>query len=148
MTLLKLRPAYHQFYVLDEAECAPYPEDICDADIQRGVKAAPFILAIYTTTEDEIDVALESPATSAVNTEDWEHIVEGPLDVPSGKLLVATPESYLPECPTIPVAPGAYRVVVCARGLAEGRRQEYVLKFLPSPLGEPRVIKNGRASAA
>jgi hypothetical protein len=42
MIALRLRPTYRQFYLLDAGECPLYPDDIEDADIQRGAKAVRF----------------------------------------------------------------------------------------------------------
>jgi hypothetical protein len=149
MTSLRLQPAYHQFYVFDEVECPLYPENIDETDIGRGVKAVPFLIAVYTQSEDEVDVAFDLHATGAAIQEDeWEHIVEAPLDVPSGSILVATPESHLTECPRVSLVPGSYRVFICCRRRAGSGREEYVLTFVPAHSAVLRVIKSGRPSAA
>jgi len=79
-----------------------------------------------------IEVSREPPALDA---DKWDHIVELPLPVPSGKLFFVASGGGTPITATIP--PGKYRARLSARGLVAGAGQNaghdsYRLQLWPS----------------
>ena len=143
MPTFNLRPDYRQFYLFDDGVRPPYPERITDLDLERGLKALPNLIAIYPIGDAELEINLEChDAEPQIDQSVWEHIVEGPLELPSGRIVVATPTSYLPDCMRIRVAPGPYRVRVAAVGV------RYVVSLWPSNGELVAVLKSAAQHAA
>jgi len=114
---LELFADYHQFYVLDSGVGQP-PEDYTDDDVQRRVKIAPSVLAVLAARNTTIPLLVEvhenDPGTSL---DDWDHIVECSLELPTGRLQVR-------ECSgaavlDLQVTPGAYHARVLFAGLGD-----------------------------
>ena len=146
---MRVRPAYHQIYLLDETESPPYPEQIDDADLDRRIKVIPFLLAIYTTSDEELEFDIKiTPAQDGDDELRWDHIVEAPLAIPSGKLIIATPESYLPDAPRVTVAPGIYCARVAGRGLNANGREQYLVSLSPVASDSVTIIKYAGPYAA
>ena len=138
----------HQYYLLDEQISAPYPEDITDADLARGFKAVPFLVAVYTSSDGSVEVQVErTDRAPALDDAAWLRIFECPLQLPSGRLVVAGPSSFLPECPRLDVPPGSYRARVSGRGFGEGSREEYLVSLWPSRDSVATVVKSANANA-
>lgn len=80
---------YHQFYLMD-AEGNPFmPEDWNDEDVQRRIKAEKHIVVIQTERNMIVPVDLEIVSSAPKeNFENWDHIAEASLDLPSGKLQI------------------------------------------------------------
>jgi hypothetical protein len=138
----------HQFYLLDEAISAPYPEHITDVDLIRGFNAVPFLVAVYTSSDETVEVQVErADRAPELDIADWLHVFECPLQLPSGCLVIAGPSSFLPGSPRLHVPPGSYRARVSGRGFGEGAREEYLVSLWPSSDVGATVIKSGNASA-
>lgn len=58
MTTLSFPAAYQQFYLFVEGGSPPCQEAVSDSDIQAGVKAIPYLVAIYPRSEDEVAVTI------------------------------------------------------------------------------------------
>jgi hypothetical protein len=147
MIALRLRPTYRQFYLLDAGECPLYPDDIEDADIQRGAKAVRFLVAVYSRSEDEVALSIVDGA-SELKAHEWEHIVEAPLELPSGTLIVATPETFLPDAQRISIEPGSYRVSIASRAAKSAAPEQFAVNFALSAPAPLRVLKDGGLPAA
>lgn len=141
---------YSQFYLLDGEIQPLYPEDISEQDVERRFKTIPNLVALYTVTPAEVTLTVDMiPSEPEQSLETWEHVVEVPLDLPSGLLLIAGCTDYLPDCPIVEVTPGAYAVRVHGRKLNGGDREEYLALLWPSTGIVPKVLKqqvatNGR----
>ena len=145
----KLRPDYRQFYLLDEGLSPPYPETITDLDLERGLKMAPNLIAIYSESDTELEITVECHgAEPQIDQSAWAHIVEGSLELPSGRILVATPTSYLPDCMRIRVTPGAYRVRVAAIGVRPGIGARCLVSLWPGTWAPVAVLKSAAQHAA
>jgi hypothetical protein len=142
MIALRMRPAYRQFYLLDAGECPLYPEDVEDADIQRGAKVARFLVAIYSRSEAEVALSIVDDV-SDIKAHEWEHIVEVPLELPSGTVIVATPETFLPDAQRISMEPGSYRVSIASRAAKSGAPEQFAVKFALSAPAPLMVLKDG-----
>lgn len=118
---------YNQFFLLDAEVQPPYPEGITEADIANRFKVAPNLLAIYTSGSSYVSLTIKQlPSAPPIESELWEHVVELPLELPSGRLAVAGCTDYLPECPEVKIAPGSYSVRIHGRGFGEDGKEEYL----------------------
>jgi hypothetical protein len=100
---------YNQFYLWDRG-CAPEaPVDYTDEDVRRRVKAGDHVVVIQPERNFTVPVAIEvHDCEPSLAEENWDHIAEASLHVPSGDLQVH-------ECTggvvaDFKVAPGWYRV--------------------------------------
>jgi hypothetical protein len=143
MPAFRIVADFHQFYLLDDQACPPYPEFISDIDVERRVKAVPNLIAVYALDDAEVAVDLE-PRENApqIDAAAWAHIVEASLDIPSGRIVIATTSSYLPKCPRVSVSPGSYRVRVAVACRTEGHRERYLISVWPGPAAPVAVIKS------
>ena len=140
---------HHQFCLFDDDVCPPFPEDITELDLQRRFKAAPNLVAVYTDEESEFEVAIEfSGSTPPIEYSAWAHIVEGPLNLPSGRVVLASPSSHLISCPRVEVLPGQYRVRVSAPIPAGGTHNRYLVNLWPSQDASIAVLKSAGQYAA
>ena len=145
----KLRPDYRQFYLLDEGLSPPYPEAITELDLERGLKTAPNLIAIYPDSDTELEIAIEChDAEPQIDQSACAHIAEGSLEVPSGRIVVATPTSYLPDCTRIRVTPGAYRVRVAAVVASPGTGARYLVSLWPGTWAPVAVLRSAAQHAA
>src|SRR5450631_3949629 len=134
MPAFRIAADNHLFYLLDDEACPLYPERINRIEVTRRVKAIPNLIAVYALDDVEVEVDLELYENAPqVDEAVLLHVVEAPLDVPSGRVVLATVSSYLPECPRVSVVPGCYRVRVAIARRSEGQREHYFISFWPSP---------------
>lgn len=100
---------YHQFYLWDRGMNPEAPVDYDDNDVERRIKTGLHVVVIQpgrnTTVPVEIEIHDSEPAYVV---DDWDHIAEASLEIPTGQLEVH-------ECTGGPVAefavtPGWYRV--------------------------------------
>jgi len=148
MPTFRVTAEAHQYYLLDEEISTPYPEDITDSDLARGFKAVPFLVAVYTSSDGSVEVHVErTDGAPPLDDAAWVRVFECPLQLPSGRLVVASPSSFLPDCPRLHVPPGSYRARVSGRGFGEGAREEYLVSLWPSRDSAATVIKSAKANA-
>ncbi len=100
---------YHQFYLMDAKEEPFALEDWTDEDVQRRIKTGKFIVVIQPERNMTVPVDLEIfDSEPEVDFENWNHIAEASLDLPSGKLQI---EECLGETKDILVLPsGLYKI--------------------------------------
>ena len=148
-TPISLRAAYRQLYLFDEVESPTYPEDITDLDLRARAKAVPNLVAIYTVSDGEVEIRIAWAAVPRPFDESmWSHIVEAPLAVPSGRIVVASPDSYLPDCARVAVPPGTYRVRIAGRGFGEAEQEQYWVSMWPDTATKVSVLKSAGPYAA
>lgn len=80
-----------------------------------------------------------------LDTDDWEHVVEVPLPVPSGRLAFEASGGGAPIETTVP--PAVYRARISCRGYRSGvgeieGAEEYLLQLWPAPEAEPALLKS------
>lgn len=133
---------YSQFYLLDGELQPPYPEDVTDQDLEQRFKVIPNLVAFYTVNPVHVMLSLElMPSEPIQNLETWEHVVEVPLDLPSGRLIIAGCTDYLPECPVVELAPGTYTVRTHARRGSDESHEEYLALLWLCAGRRERVLK-------
>jgi len=100
---------------------------------------------IAVGTHDTADVAVtieRLPAAPGAPDlkKDIEHMTEGSLSIPSGKLVAMGCTDYFPDAKRLAVGAGAYRVRVSHSGITKGKERIGVLLW-PAKMGEPNVLK-------
>jgi len=99
---------YHQFYLWDSAMNPAVPE-YSEDDIARRIKVGLHVVVIQPERSMVVPVEVEiHDCEPLVNLEEWDHVAEASLHLPSGNLQIH-------ECTGGPVAdfgvePGWYRV--------------------------------------
>jgi hypothetical protein len=110
---------YFQFYLQDDDELVG---DLSDAWTQEAVErllaVAPGVVGIGTARNMTVPVVVEVLGDEpAADFDAWEHVVEGGLELKSGRLVVAGCTDYFPGAARLPLAAGTYRVRMSCRGL-------------------------------
>ena len=106
---LELFADYHQFYLWDAGMNPSAPEDYIEADLQRRIKTGQHVVVIQPERNMTVPVQIEiHDANPSFVRDEWDHIAEASLHLPTGQLQVH-------ECTGSPVAdftvsPGWYRV--------------------------------------
>ena len=143
---------YHQFYLTDSEEHPNAPENYTDEDIQRRIKAEKYIIVIQPERNMTVPVELEVLDSHPSNEfEEWQHIAEASLVLPSGKLLI---EDFYGEIKdAIDLGSGIYRIRAYYGNLdklsfngLEGD-DHYKIIVWQAPFEEVKVLKlyeNGR----
>jgi hypothetical protein len=137
---------YFQFYVWDAGERPNPPEHFDDEDMQRRIKAAPFVVVIQPVRNMdvpvEIEVALSPPP---LVLEAWDHVAEASLELPSGRLEIH--ECTGGSIDILSVTPGSYRMRACFAGLASLSEDgldgddHYHIALWPAPVAPVEVLK-------
>jgi hypothetical protein len=111
---------YFQFYLQDEDERIGIG-DLSDAwtkeAAERLLAVAPGVVGIGTARNMTVPVVIEVlDHEPEADFDEWEHVVEGGLELKSGRLVVAGCTDYFPDAARLPVAAGTYRVRMSCRG--------------------------------
>lgn len=137
---------YHQFYLWDRDASPEAPTDYTDADIERRIKAAPHIVVIQPERNMDIPVTLEIFANEPeVNFDQWDHIAEASLKLPSGHLEIHECTGGSIDC--INLDPGTYRVRAYFGALTElskdglEGKDYYRLELWPAAFTSVSVLK-------
>ena len=142
---------YFQFYI-EDAAAEVSPDEAGDAWTQEAIRnlLAPVRGSVRigtvrnTTVPVELRVEAEEPATAL---DDYDHVAEASIDIPSGRLVIAGNSDYWADAPRIDLAPGSYRVRVLYRGLATvsddglAGDDSYALVLWPGQPAPVRVLK-------
>ncbi|TWU06725.1 hypothetical protein CA54_51240 [Symmachiella macrocystis] len=100
---------YFQFYLWDKEKRPIAPVDYTDEDIKRRVKTAPYIVVIQTARNMSVPFQIEIYETApGFEANDWDHIAECSLDVPSGCLQIH--ESTGGPIADFTVTPSCFRI--------------------------------------
>jgi hypothetical protein len=145
---LSLLADYFQFYLQDEAARGDLSESWTEQAVADLLALAPGTIGVGTVRNAQVPVVvevLEGPPADGL--EEWDHVTECSLDVPSGKIVVAGCTDYFPEARRIEVAAGGYRARIFYGGLdrlsADGLEGEdhYKVCLWPAPAAAPVVLK-------
>jgi hypothetical protein len=100
------------------------------------------MLSIYTASEGDVRLRIEVvDAPAPIDESQWLHIAEGSVRLPSGRLVVASPESHFPDCDRLHIAPGTYQTRVAGRWSESEASEEYLVTLWPGPDRDVAVIK-------
>jgi hypothetical protein len=137
---------YFQFYLQDEVERPEAPTDYTEEDIGRRIKAARFVVVIQPVRNMTVPVEVEvTDASPALVLEDWDHIAEASLELPSGRLEIH--ECTGGSIDVLPVPPGTYRARACFGGLDSLSHDgldgddRYRIVLWPAPFAPVQVLK-------
>ncbi len=144
---------YRQFYLWDKGTNPEAPMDYTDLDIENRIKIGPNVLVIQPERDMEVNVAVEIHAAEpTLNLEEWDHVAEASLHLPTGQLEVH-------ECTGGPVAdfllvPGWYR----ARSFHGGFKtidpstldgnDYYLIVLWPEIVSDLRILKQWGSNGA
>lgn len=107
---------YFQFYLWDEEKGPDVLIDYTDEDVRRRITAAPFVVAIQPVRNMTVPVEVEvTGAPPALELDDWDHVAEASLELPSGRLEIQ--ELAGTSIDVLPILPGTYRVRAYFGGL-------------------------------
>jgi hypothetical protein len=134
-----------QFYLVDAT--AAYRADLVwdSSGLQRHLGVSEGIVAIgtigYTFLPVRLELWDEEPPSDA---DEWDHVVEASLDVPSGRLGLHTVDGPIEGDNSFAVEPGRYRVRSSAAGLDHADEMDggdsYRVQVWPAPASDPRVL--------
>ena len=139
---------YRQFYLWDHERNSGAPTDYDDEDIRRRIKAVPFVVVVQPERDMIVPVAIEVLAEppSDGTIEEWDHVAEASLDLPSGKLEIH--ECTGGSIDILCVPSGSYRVRVYFGGLSTlssdglDGDDRYRVVLWPGPVAPIRVLKH------
>lgn len=139
---------YHQFYLQDEQASG----DLSDSWTEQAhidlFALALGTIGIGTASDMDVPVTVEVHNSEPENVfEEWDHIIECSIDIPSGKIVVAGCTDYFPDAARISVDPGVYQVRVFYAGLdsvsadCSESNDRYQVALWPGQAIDPQVIK-------
>jgi hypothetical protein len=104
---------YFQFYLQDDdVRLGDLSDAWTEEAVNRMLAVAPGVAGTGAARNMTVSVALEVlPAEPAADFDAWEHVVEGGLQVSSGRLVVAGCTDYFPDVARFPAPAGTYRVL-------------------------------------
>jgi hypothetical protein len=143
---LKVDVSHRQFYLWDPAMPFEPPVDWTNEDVDHGMKEARHLLAIAPPRDGVISVQVEiHQAEAALDLAEWDHAVEGGLEIVSGALELQE-WSGLGRW-RFKVDPGRYRVRALFGNLESYFREDgpeldhYLLAVWPGQASGVRVFK-------
>src|SRR5262245_5370575 len=99
---LDLFADYFQFYLQDEDASGIDGDSWSGEATDRMLATAPGALAVGTVRNVGVPVTVEIlPSEPPKDLENWDHVTECSLAIPSGKIVVAGCTDYFPDAPRI-----------------------------------------------
>jgi len=146
---------YFQVVLMDERSGEPFPETWSADALDRMLVVGKSVASIGTLRNVDVPVEIQVlDAAPALDYSEWDHAVEGSIEVPSGSLVVMSCTGYLPDAPRVPIASGTYQLVFLARGLgtiddeAGPADNLYRVCSWLGPAQAPNLIKSWRSANA
>ncbi len=116
---LRLFADYHQIHLFDEQSDSDLGTAWGDEATRTGLATAGDALAVGTTVNVDVSVFVQSlDRPSADDVASYDHVVEGSVYVPSGRLVVMGCTDYEPEAHRFDVPAGWIRVRASRSNLA------------------------------
>lgn len=146
---LEIFADYHQFYLQDDSEEWGNLSNSWDQEsVARLLAVAPHTVGIGTLRNNKVPVfieILENKPTLSIR--EWDQIIEAPLQIDTGRIVVAGCTDYFPDALRLHVAPGHYSVLVCYKnlnGIADNgieNKDEYHVWIYPNASKDVEVMK-------
>jgi hypothetical protein len=138
---------YFQILITD-AKLKEWIDTFTDEDIDRLLTVGREMITISTVRNMTVPFILEiHDQEPPKDFAEWQHVVEGSMNIPSGVLIVLSPTMAQADTEDISVIPGMYRLRSYARGLdtlsedgLDGS-DEYRAVLWPAPWQPLEVIK-------
>jgi len=147
-TELTLFADYFQFYLQDEGADGDLSDSWTDQAVADLLALAPGAIGVGTVRNMTVPVVVEVlDAPPSGSFDDWDHVAECSISVPSGRLVVAGCTDYFPEARRIEVPPGTYRARVFYGRLtsvsSDGLEGDdhYKVSLWPQPEAASAVLK-------
>jgi hypothetical protein len=122
-TELELFADYHQIHLFDDGSTTDLGDAWTEAAVLDQLAVATDAMAVGTTVN--VNVAVTVSVLAAAPPDDsveFDHVVEGSLYVPSGRLVVMGCTDFAPEAARFEVPAGPLRVRAARGNLAEAER--------------------------
>ena len=95
--------------MIDAEEYPDAPTDYTDEDIQRRIKAEKNVVVIQPERNMTVPVDLEIlDSAPPENFENWDHVAEASLDLPSGELQIEECTGEIKDI--LVLSPGSYKI--------------------------------------
>lgn len=140
---------YFQFYIQDEHATGDLSESWTQDAVDRLLAIAPGCVGVGTVRNMDVPVTVEiAEAAPNEDLNQWDHVNECSIDVPSGRLVIAGCTDYFPDAARMELDKGTYRVRIYYGNLSsisgnglEGS-DHYRLFLWPAP---PRAAHDSEA---
>ncbi|MET7946591.1 hypothetical protein [Micromonospora sp. NPDC005324] len=151
---LELFADYHQIHLSDEGSTGDLSEAWTDQAVVDRLAVVDDAIAIGTSVNVTVAVRVDVlDAPPADDHTDYDHVVEGSMQIRSGRLVVMGCTDYEPDAARVQVPVGPLRVRAASSNLAEAERsgldsdeaphtmERLRVQVWPAPGGEPVVVK-------
>ncbi|SCF44008.1 hypothetical protein GA0070561_0184 [Micromonospora saelicesensis] len=145
---------YHQIHLSDDGSAGDLSEAWTDQAVVDRLAVVDDAMAIGTSVNVTVAVRVEVlDAPPAADLADYDHVVEGSMQVRSGRIVVMGCTDYEPDAVRVPVPVGPVRVRAASSNLAEAERvgvdsdeapqtmERLRVQVWPAPREEPVVLK-------
>lgn len=139
---------YFQFYLQDEKAKGDLSESWTEEATQRLLAIAPDTIGVGTVRNMTVPVIVEIQEEEPTETFDnWDHVVECTLNIPTGKMIIAGCTDYFPDAARIKVQAGCYRARIFYGGLDTLRGNgldgddHYKIVLWPAQASDVRILK-------
>ncbi len=139
---------YHQFYVMDLQSGGPDPMAISTDTLLQRVMCGGDHLAVFTLRNMHVPVVVDVlPEAPELDVNGWDHVVDGALTLPSGRLVILGCTDPQEDAEAMDIAPGTYRLRVSMAGLEDlsanglDGGDHYRVQLWPGPWRETVVRK-------
>lgn len=151
----KIFADYFQFVLVDETSDDDFSEIWGKTALDRMLAVGDKALCPGTLRNIDVDVQINIvEKMPVIEHNDFDHIAEASIDIPSGKLIVMGCTGYLPDAPRIEVNPGIYQALFLVSGVksiaveSEPAEDIYVVYLWPGQQREPGLVKHWKRNAA
>jgi hypothetical protein len=152
--MLQLLADYHQVHLFDEGSDTDLGDSWTSQAVLDRLAVGEDAMAVGTTVNVSVAVAVELLAEApADDSAEFDHVAEGSIQVPSGRVVVMGCTDYEPDAARFAVTKGPVRVRAASSNLAEAERldidsdedpatmERLRLQIWTAPLTGPVVIK-------
>ncbi|MFC0554446.1 hypothetical protein ACFFHJ_26495 [Planotetraspora thailandica] len=152
---------YHQLHLIDDGSTSDLGETWTDETSADRLAVADDAIAVGTSVNVTVAVRVEVlDAPPADDFADFDHVVEGSMQVPSGRIVIMGCTDYEPDAARFEVPVGPVRVRVASSNLAEAERlgidsdddqqtmERLRVQVWPAPNGERAVLKRWKPLVA
>lgn len=130
---LELPAAYFQFHLTDGLMPGELTDAWTDESMALGFAAAPWIVGVATQRNGPVPVRFElHETTPPLDLDAWDRVVEGPLEIPSGSLVVMGCDELIENARRFKVPSGKLRVRASTAGLGSPGGDRYRVQVWPA----------------